>query len=328
MIDCSRDCACWEPETARHDEQRLFITILPEEAGQRLDHFLTRNYPDHSRSFLHKLIDAAYVLVDGQPVKSGHRLRVHETISLSFPPPRPSAIIPEQVDFSVLFEDEHLLVINKPPGLVVHPANGHHSGTLVHGLLYHCKNLPTVDDSRPGIVHRLDKDTSGVMLVAKTDQALRALMADFKDRKIKKTYHVLLLRCPKEHDGRIVAPLGRHPVDRKKMAIRPDHGKYAATNWQILESYANGWCFAEISIETGRTHQIRVHMASMKTPVVGDFLYGGTVDRNSALKPSRQMLHASTLRFHHPFSKQELCCTAPLWGDMQSLLDILREISP
>lgn len=298
------------------------------EVGQRLDHFLALRYPDQSRSFLNKLIGNGDVLVDGQVVKAGYRLRVNATIAIVFPQPQPSAIIPEHVYFSVLFEDEHLLVISKPPGLVVHPASGHHNGTLVHGLLYRYKNLPAVDAGRPGIVHRLDKETSGVMLVAKTEQALRNLMDDFKDRKIRKTYHALLLRCPREHDGRIVAPIGRHPVDRKKMAIRPEHGKYAATNWQVMEYFANGWCLAEICIETGRTHQIRVHMASLKAPVAGDLLYGGGVDRNASLKPSRHMLHASTLHFTHPFSGQKLFFNAPLWEDMQLLLDILRQGSP
>ena len=321
--------SCRKFEAALQDEQRTSSFIIrSEDAGQRLDHFLTCKYPEQSRSFLHKLIDSAHVLVDGQSVKAGYRLHRDEAITVSFPPPQPSAIVPEQVDFFVLFEDEHLLVINKPPGLVVHPANGHHSGTLVHGLLYRCKNLPAVDERRPGIVHRLDKDTSGVMLVAKTEQALRVMMADFKDRKVQKIYHALLLRCPREQEGRIVAPLGRHPVDRKKMAIRPDHGKYAATSWQITEQFANGWCLAEIRIETGRTHQIRVHMASVKSPVVGDSLYGGSVDRSSALQPSRQMLHASTLCFRHPFSGQDLSFTAPLAEDMQALLDILRKVAP
>ncbi len=299
-------------------------SVESEEAGQRLDHFLARRYSDQSRSFLHKLIGKGDVLVDGQIVKSGYRLRINDTIAVDFPLPQPSSIIPEQIYFPVLFEDEHLLVISKPPGLVVHPANGHHVGTLVHGLLYRCKNLPTIDIGRPGIVHRLDKETSGVMLVAKTEHALRTLMGDFKDRKIQKTYHALLLRSPREHDGRIVAPIGRHSVDRKKMALRPDHGKYAATSWHVIECFANGWCLAEIGIETGRTHQIRVHMASLNAPVAGDLLYGGTVDRKTEVKPSRQMLHASTLHFSHPFSGQKLSFTAPLWEDMQSLLDTLR----
>jgi 23S rRNA pseudouridine1911/1915/1917 synthase len=307
------------------DKAQTPYSVEPEEVGLRLDHFLARRYPDQSRSFLHKLIGKGDILVDGQIVKAGYRLRVPDTIAIFFPQPQPSAIIPEQVYFPVLYEDEHLLVISKPPGLVVHPANGHRNGTLVHGLLYRCKNLPTVDAGRPGIVHRLDKDTSGVMLVAKTEHALRTLMDDFKERRIQKTYHALLLRCPREHDSRIVAPIGRHPVDRKKMAVRLNHGKYAATNWHVMENFSNGWCLAEIGIETGRTHQIRVHMASLKSPVAGDLLYGGGVDRNAGVKPLRQMLHASSLHFSHPFSGQKLFFTAPLWEDMQLLLDILRQ---
>ncbi len=314
-----------EENAPGQNERQFVFSVQSDEIGQRLDHFLTRKYPRQSRSFLHKLIGSAHILVDGCSVKAGYRLRISETITISFPPRQSSSLIPESVDFSVLYEDEHLLVISKPPGLVVHPASGHHSGTLVHGLLYRCENLPAVDDGRPGIVHRLDKDTSGIMLVAKTEHTLRTLMSDFKDRKIRKTYHALLLRCPHERDGRIVAPIGRHPVDRKKMAICPDHGRYAATNWHILEQFTNGWCLAEIGIETGRTHQIRVHMASVRTPVAGDVLYGGSVDRKAVVRPLRQMLHASTLLLSHPFTGQALRFTAPLWEDMQLLLDTLRE---
>lgn len=309
-------------------ERHSAYVVSWNEVGQRLDHFLARRFPDQSRSSLHKMIEAAQILVDNQQVKSGYRLRDQNAISVFFPPPQSSPLSPERIDFPVLYEDDHLLVISKPPGLVVHPASGHHHGTLVHGLLYRCDNLPMGDEGRPGIVHRLDKDTSGVMLVAKTELALRSLMADFKDRKIQKTYHALLLRCPRERDGRIVMPIGRHPVDRKKMAIRPAHGRYAATNWHVTESFFNGWCLAEIGIETGRTHQIRVHMASVKSPVVGDLLYGGTVVRSGRVQPSRQMLHASTLSFTHPFTGQGCCFTAPLWGDMQEALDLLRENTP
>jgi len=301
------------------------FTISSHEAGQRLDHFLTRQFPEQTRSALNKLIGSAHVLIDGQRVKAGRRLRESEIISVVFPPPPPQDLVPEPVDFAVLFEDEHLLVINKPPGLVVHPAGGHWNGTLVHGLLHRCQELPAADARRPGIVHRLDKDTSGVMLVAKTEYALRTLMADFKDRRICKTYHALLLRCPRENEGRIVAPIGRHPVERKKMAVQPVQGRYAVTNWRVLERFANGWCWAEIDIETGRTHQIRVHMASIKAPVAGDSLYGGAVDRYALLRPMRQMLHASTLRFVHPVTGETLCFTAPLHGDMQAVLDKLRE---
>jgi 23S rRNA pseudouridine1911/1915/1917 synthase len=314
-----------ESKAAHPTELQTAFIISLHEAGQRLDHFLTSKCPGQSRSFLNKLISASYVLVDSQHVKAGHRLRESETVSVVIPPPQASVLVPEHVDFTILREDDHLLVINKPPGLVVHPAGGHQSGTLVHGLLHLCKELPAAAVGRPGIVHRLDKDTSGVMLVAKTDYALRTLMADFKDRKIRKMYHALLLRCPRENEGRVVAPIGRHPVDRKKMAVRPVQGKYAVTTWHVLERFANGWCLAEIGIETGRTHQIRVHMASIKAPVAGDLLYGGAVDRHASLRPTRQMLHASTLRFNHPLTGEELCCTAPLCDDMQMLLARLRE---
>ncbi|MCL1981295.1 MAG: RluA family pseudouridine synthase [Proteobacteria bacterium] len=302
----------------------MVFAITAADAGQRLDHFLATKYPERTRSALNKLIVASLVLVDGNQVKAGHRLRKSETITVILPPPEPVGLIPERVEFSVLHEDAHILVINKPPGLVVHPAGGHQSGTLVHGLLHRCRELPSADAGRPGIVHRLDKDTSGVMLVAKTEIALRVLMADFKDRNIHKTYHALLLRCPRESEGRVSSPIGRHPIDRKKMAVRPVHGRHAATNWRVLERFANGWCWTEIEIETGRTHQIRVHMAAIKSPVAGDTLYGGGVDRQAAVRPQRQMLHASTLRFKHPVSGDPLKCTAPLADDIHQVLVHLR----
>jgi pseudouridine synthase, RluA family len=304
------------------------FVITSADAGQRLDHFLADRHPAYSRSALNKLIVMSHVAVNGGQVKAGHRLREGETVAVVFPQPSLSDLIPEKIEFSVLHEDAHLLVINKPPGLVVHPGGGHRSGTLVHGLLHLCRELPAVDAGRPGIVHRLDKDTSGAMLVAKTETALRALMADFKNRKISKTYHALLIRCPRENEGRVTAPIGRHPVERKKMAVRPVHGKYAVTNWRVLERFANSWCWTEIGIETGRTHQIRVHMASIRSPVAGDMLYGGAVDRHATIKPLRQMLHASSLQFQHPVTGEPFRCTAPLAEDMQALLTALREIGP
>jgi 23S rRNA pseudouridine1911/1915/1917 synthase len=300
------------------------LTVAPHEVGLRLDHFLTHHYPDQSRSSLNKIVNSSHVLVNNQSVKSGYRLRPNDLVTLTFPAPPSEELNPERIDFPVLFEDDHLLVLSKPPGLVVHPACGHAQGTLVHGLLYHCKRLPAVAPGRPGIVHRLDKDTSGVMLVAKTELALRTLMADFKDRNIHKTYHALLLRSPRELQGRIVQPIGRHPVDRKKMAIRAFDGRYAATNWEVLEQFNNGWCLVEVRIETGRTHQIRVHMASIHSPVLGDLLYGGAVERNARIVPDRQMLHASTLCFRHPEHGREMRFTAALWPDMQQILDALR----
>ncbi len=309
---------------ASENDVAASLSVAASEGGVRLDHFLTRHFPEHSRSSLHKLIAAAEVLVNGQVVKAGYRLRGQETVTIRFPLAKEETLHPEKIEFPILFEDEHLLVLSKPPGLVVHPACGHAAGTLVHGLLHHCKELPAVEGGRPGIVHRLDKDTSGIMLVAKDEFVLRTLMADFKDRRIRKTYQALLVRAPRDQQGRIVNPIGRHPVDRKKMAIRPSSGKYAATNWKIVEHFANGWCLVEVGIETGRTHQIRVHMASINSPIAGDGLYGGAVGRESRFQPQRQMLHACTLSFEHPVNGQPLCFTAPLWADMQQLLDALR----
>ena len=315
-------CTIESNTTEGHQSSSIIVGLT--DANQRLDHFLLCKYPGHSRSYLHKLIATAAVLVCGIKVKSGYRLKANDILSVVFPPAQPSKLVPEEVPFSIFYEDAHLLVIGKPPGTVVHPAPGHHSGTLAHGLAYHCGSLPDADAGRPGIVHRLDKDTSGVMLVAKTEMVLRALMADFKERKIKKSYQALLLRTPQASEGRIVVPIGRHPVMRKKMAVRPLHGKFAATNWHICETFPNGWCLANVGIETGRTHQIRVHMAYNKTPVVGDELYGGAVDQKSALKPRRQMLHASTLIFTHPVTRVEHTFTVPLWDDMRQLVEELR----
>ncbi|MBM9536375.1 RluA family pseudouridine synthase [Desulfobulbus alkaliphilus] len=305
-------------------EQQDCHTIESNEAGQRLDHVLTSRYPELSRSFLASLIHSGHILVEGRQVKAAYKVRAQDSLTIVFPPSSPSPLQPERIDFPILFEDEHLLVLTKPPGLVVHPGSGQHSGTLVHGLLYRYLNLPAADADRPGIVHRLDKETSGVMLVAKNNQALRTLMAAFKNREINKTYHALLSRCPHDRQGKVIGPIARHPVHRKKMAIDERRGRYAVTTWQIVEEFANGCCLADIAIETGRTHQIRVHMASVQAAVLGDSLYGGAQGQHAWLRPQRQMLHASTLRFAHPFSGEQLCFTAPLWHDMQAVLDILR----
>ena len=299
--------------------------VKPEEGGMRLDHYLVRHIPDQSRSGLGKYIRAGYILVNNSRVKPGYRLKSGDDIRVELPPPEESRLVAQPVDFEVLYQDESLLVISKPPGLVVHPAAGHAAGTLVNGLLCRYGELPGSENNRPGIVHRLDKDTSGIMLVARTEKMQRLLAEAFKNRQVHKIYHALLLRCPPDMEGRIVAPIGRHPVNRKKMAIHRNGGRYAATRWQVLETFANGMCFAEIIIETGRTHQIRVHMSSLGAPVAGDELYGGRIGDSAGVRTDRQLLHASTISFIHPETGRECVFTAPLWQDMEQVLEQLRK---
>lgn len=290
----------------------------------RLDHYLVRRIPDQSRSGLGRFVRSGHILVNNCQVKSGYRLKSGDDVQVELPTPEESRLVAQPVNFEVLYEDESLLVINKPPGLVVHPAAGHASGTLVNGLIHRYGDLPGLENNRPGIVHRLDKDTSGIMLVARTEKVQRLLSEAFKNRQVHKIYQALLLRRPLDKEGRIVAPIGRHPVNRKKMAIRHGSGRYAATRWQVLELFTNGLSFVEITIETGRTHQIRVHMSSLGAPVAGDVLYGGRIGDSVGLKVERQFLHASTISFVHPETGQKRMFTAPLWLDMVRVLEELR----
>jgi 23S rRNA pseudouridine1911/1915/1917 synthase len=299
-----------------------FIVAIPEQIGLRLDHFLVRQSPDISRAAFGHLIRSGAVLVNEQQVKAGYRLHEKDTVTVSYPEKESTSLLAQPVEFGILYEDDDLLVINKPAGLVVHPGVGNRQGTLVNGLLYRYPSLPGSDPERPGIVHRLDKDTSGVLLVAKSETALRRLGESFKNRLITKTYHALLLRHPGQERGRLVAPVGRHPVNRKKMAIRHRNGRYAATNWQVKKTWP-GFCFVEINLETGRTHQIRVHLSSLGSPVAGDRLYGGRV--KGFLTVARQLLHASTLCFSHPVSGEKMQFTAPLPEDMQEVISALNK---
>ena len=269
------------------------------------------------------MIISGAVQVNNAKVKAGYKLRNLDVVNLEFPKIQPSELIAEPVNFSVIYEDEYLLVVNKPAGLVVHPGDGNRQGTLVNGLLYRYGSLSGYESDRPGIVHRLDKDTSGVLVVARTDLALNRLGESFRNRQVIKKYLALLLRHPGRDTGRLVAPIGRHPVNRKKMAVRPQ-GRYAATRWLIKKNWP-GFCLAEIIIETGRTHQIRVHMASLGSPVAGDRLYGGTVKVKEELSMiDRQLLHASTISFRHPVSGKEISFTAPMPDDMLQVIEKLE----
>lgn len=295
-------------------------------AGMRLDQFLALKFPGHSRSVLSTAIREGWVLVDLLTRKTSYRLKVGEQVLLDFPalPSAPGKLLAEPIDFPVLFEDEYLLFLSKPPGLVVHPGSGNPQGTLVNGLLHHCEQISTAGDpERPGIVHRLDKDTSGVMVVAKTPETHRALSTLFKNHQLQKIYLAIVCGVPPQEKGRVVAPIGRHPVRRQKMALVSQGGRYAASSWELEETF-NGFSLLRVEIETGRTHQIRVHLEGEGFPVAGDQVYGGSRRQRRAELFPRQMLHASTLILTHPITGEMLNITAPLWADFQKTLMQLR----
>ena len=307
----------------------LTLEVGPADSGQRLDRFIASAGRVPSRSKAKQLVKKGLVQVQGtaHPVPST-RVAQGQTITVIIPPPVPLEIVPEQVPFEILHEDSHLLVIDKPPGVVVHPGAGHFEGTLVHGLLHHCKDLSGIGGAlRPGIVHRLDKDTSGVMLVAKDDRTHRGLAEQFRRGDVKKEYLALVRGVPARARGRIELSIGRHRVHRKKMAAQPDGtGRKALSTYEVLESFGTA-SLVKVAICTGRTHQIRVHMSAIGHPLLGDRLYGGPtrVRIRTGNRPiPRQMLHARRISFIHPRSKKEMVCRASVPEDMESLVEDLR----
>lgn len=301
----------------------LEYQVSEDSAGLRFDHFLVQNVPETSRNNLIQSIRLGLLLVDGQKKKSSYRLKAGEIVSGSVFQTLPPDLVAQEVPFEILFEDDALLIISKPPGIVVHPGSGNPDGTLVNGLLHHCQEIAGVGDQvRPGIVHRLDKDTSGIMVVAKTDLSHRLLVDAFKERVVDKEYFALVFGHLEKKSGRIVAPISRHPVNRQKMAVCEEgRGRYAASKYQVVEEYGEGCSLVQVQIETGRTHQIRVHMAFLGHPVAGDTLYGRA--RNTRNYP-RQMLHAHRLTLSHPITGETLAYSAPLWSDFQEIIDQLR----
>lgn len=307
-------------EKGLSDRPFIFV-VSPGLSGVRLDQFLAQHIPAVSRSLITSSIRGGLIVVDGVCRKSSYRLKEGEAVQGALETPPEIEVKPEKIDFPILYEDDSLLVISKPPGVVVHPGSGNHKGTLVSGLVHHCQSIGEVGDRlRPGIVHRLDKDTSGVMVVAKSDYVHRNLVDDFKNRRMHKEYLALLHGIPAEKSGRIVASIGRHPVQRQKMAVRTVGGRHAATSWELVEEFNSGHCLVRVNIETGRTHQIRVHMAHLGCPVAGDTTYGA--GSNSSLF-ERQMLHASRLTFNHPVTGERIDCHAPLWDDFRKVLQAL-----
>lgn len=299
--------------------------IAPGDAGERLDAWLARTVPEHSRARWQQLIRAGGVRVNGVARKPNHRLAAGDRVEFDAPPPpAPIALTPEAIPLSVLYEDADVLVINKPPGLVVHPAVGHERGTLVNALLHHCADLDGIGgEQRPGIVHRLDQDTSGVMVVAKNETAMRRVGNQFRNREVRKEYQALVWGCPEPPQGRIETRIGRSSGNRKKMSARAPGGRPAVTHYRTVEDYGPVSLLA-VRIETGRTHQIRVHMAYIGHPVVGDAMYGRGRRDPLPAPAERQMLHAATLAFTHPTTGDRLEFVAPLPDDMRRLIAALR----
>ena len=324
---------------------QINFTVSADETGARLDVYLNLKMTGVSRSQIAKLAQDGHILVNGKAVKPGLKLKAGDEVRVAIPAAVPSQYLPENIPLDILYEDQDLLVLNKPAGLVVHPAPGHDSGTLVNAILHHCPDLGAIaGEIRPGIVHRLDQNTSGVMVVAKNGVALENLAEQFKGRQTHKTYLALVLGRM-EGAGAVDAALGRALNDRKKISTVSRHKREALTKWQALKEY-NGVSLLKVRILTGRTHQIRVHMAHLRHPIVGDPLYGvknipqvlqnyGLRDDrlHEILKPvARQMLHACQLSFNHPATGQRMRFRAPLSADFTETLArleaYLTEIDP
>ena len=297
------------------------LTLTADREGERLDAFLARSVPGLTRSAAQKLLEDGAVTLSGRPGKKNDRTAAGMEVSLTLPQPEPLDVLPQNIPLDVVYEDDDVIVVNKPVGMVVHPAPGHPDGTLVNALLYHCgSSLSGINGVlRPGIVHRIDRDTSGLIIAAKNDRAHLALAAQLQDHTLARVYEAVAVGNLKEDSGTVDAPIGRHPVDRKKMAVDRKNGRPAVTHWSVLARYP-GYTRVECRLETGRTHQIRVHMASIGHPLLGDVVYGNK-------KPfpglAGQCLHAKRLRFLHPSTGEpvEVECPLPQW-----FTDVLKKI--
>ena len=294
----------------------------------RLDQYLSLQFPDASRSHLSRLIREGRVTVGGKQQKPSYRLRAFDTVDVEFPEPQRIDATPEDIPLDIRYEDDAIIVINKPPGLVVHPGPGHAGGTLVNGLLHHCRDLSPIGGAlRPGIVHRLDRDTSGTIVVAKSASAHEELSRQFKERLVKKRYLALVAGRMPERQGQIDFPLGRHPTSRKKMSIRSRAPRDAETRWRLRREY-DGASLLEVDLMTGRTHQIRVHCAAIQRPILGDAVYGsrktaGRAGKGESVTVPRQMLHAWRLGFAHPSNGEWVQFASPLPEDMVGVLRAL-----
>lgn len=289
----------------------------------RIDKYLAMVKPSYSRSFFQKLIKNQQVLVNDAPVKANYTLSFDDIVSITFPDSEESSILPEDIPLDILYEDDDVLIVNKPKGMVVHPSAGHSSGTLVNAIMYHCKeSLSGINGViRPGIVHRIDRDTTGSLIVCKNDESHVAIAKQIKEHSCNRIYEGIVIGTLPEAEGTIEGPIGRHPIDRKKMAINEKNGKPAITHYKVL-AYLNGFTYVQFKLETGRTHQIRVHMSSIGHPLLGDELYNG---KNSRFKQLQgQTLHAKNIGFMHPKTGEYKEFEAPLPEYFVKLLQQLQ----
>lgn len=293
------------------------------EAGGRIDKFLSEKMSDQSRSYIQKLLKEQQVTVNDRQIKSNYKVQTNDKINIILPELEEPDILPENIPLDILYEDDSLMIVNKPKGMVVHPSAGHTSGTLVNAIMYHCKDhLSGINGvMRPGIVHRIDMDTTGALLICKNDVAHRDLAEQLKEHSIKRRYRAIVYGNLKEDEGTIEGPIGRHPVDRKKMAINYKNGKEAITHYKVLERFGN-YTYIECRLETGRTHQIRVHMTSIGHPLLGDQVYGSG---KNPFHLEGQTLHAMVLGFMHPEKNEYMEFLAPLPEYFVNLLEKLRK---
>ena len=306
-------------------QEQLLTIGSPQEAGERLDRFVCARLPDLSRSAVQRLIDEGFVTVDGEAPGKSYKLREGDTVTVRLPAPKPAEVLPQDIPLQIVYEDGDLLVVNKPKGMVVHPAPGNPDGTLVNALLYHCGgSLSGIGGVlRPGIVHRIDKDTSGLLMVAKNDFAHQSLARQIAEHSFTRRYEAVVYGRMGQESGTVDAPIGRHPVDRKKMAVVRTGGREARTHFEVLHVY-RGFSHLRLQLETGRTHQIRVHMAYLGHPVAGDPVYG---PKKVIERLNGQCLHAREIGFVHPRDGRWMQFTSPLPDYFVQFLDSLPEES-
>jgi len=299
--------------------QQFEYDIDPACAKKRLDVFLTEVQAEITRSYIKKLIESERVTVNGAAAKAHYKLKEGDRVEVEVPDPEPLEVKPEAIPLDIVYEDASLIVINKPPGMVVHPAPGHSGGTLVNALLHHCDDLAGIGGvERPGIVHRLDKDTSGLIVAAKTETCMQSLTRQFKERDIRKVYLALAKGTFESKTGEIDVPIGRHKTHRKKMSTHTSAGREAQTRYEVIRQL-DGYAYVQLFPRTGRTHQLRVHLASIGHPILGDRLYGGTLGPGLP-QIERQALHAYRLELTHPVTENLLQLESPLPSDMKTLL--------